>query len=278
MRGSTMRRRSFALGLALARRRRRRDCAAVAGERGAEPRSVAVRRSQIRSRLQEFRLRQPGRAEGRHDAALRRSAPSTPSTRMSSRASPAAGIGQTFDTLMLASEDEPGSEYGLVAESVDLAPDQISVLYTLRKEARFHDGSPMTPEDVIWTFDTLREKGQPMYRSYYGDVDEGRGRGRARRPVPSSNRPRTANCRRSSGRCRSCRRNTGRGATSRRRRSTRRSAAARTRSRRSIPGARSPIAACPITGPPICRSGRAATMSTRSATIITATGRSRSRR
>src|SRR5437763_8859320 len=83
---------------------------------------------------------------------------------------PAAGIGQIFDTLMLPSEDEAGSEYGLVAESVDLAPDKLSVLYTLRREARFHDGSPMTPADLVWTFDTLRDKGHPMYRSYYGDV------------------------------------------------------------------------------------------------------------
>ncbi len=84
----------------------------------------------------------------------------------------AAGIGQIFDTLMLSSEDEPGSEYGLVAESVELAPDKLSVLYTLRQSARFHDGSPMTPQDVVWTFNTLRDKGQPMYRSYYGDVTE----------------------------------------------------------------------------------------------------------
>lgn len=83
---------------------------------------------------------------------------------------PAAGIGQIFDTLTVASEDEPGSEYGLVAESIDLAPDKLSVLHTLRKEARFHDGSPMTPADVVWTFDTLRTKGRPDYRSYYGDV------------------------------------------------------------------------------------------------------------
>src|ERR1051325_7184532 len=83
---------------------------------------------------------------------------------------PAAGIGQIFDTLMVPSEDEAGSEYGLVAESVELAPDRLSVLYTLRKEARFHDGSPMTPTDLVWTFDTLRQKGHPMYRSYYGDV------------------------------------------------------------------------------------------------------------
>jgi microcin C transport system substrate-binding protein len=83
---------------------------------------------------------------------------------------PAAGISMIFDTLTASSEDEPASEYGLVAKSIELAPDKLSVLYTLRKEARFHDGTPMTPEDVIWTFETLRAKGQPMYREYYGDV------------------------------------------------------------------------------------------------------------
>ena len=83
---------------------------------------------------------------------------------------PAAGIGQIFATLAVPSEDEPGSEYGFVAEKIELAPDKLSVLYTIRKEARFHDGTPMTPEDVVWTFETLRAKGHPSYRSYYGDV------------------------------------------------------------------------------------------------------------
>src|SRR3954453_23939151 len=83
---------------------------------------------------------------------------------------PAAGIGGIFDTLTTASEDEPGSEYGLAAETIDLAPDKLSVVYTLRKGARFHDGSPMTADDVVWTFETLRDKGHPRYRSYYGDV------------------------------------------------------------------------------------------------------------
>jgi microcin C transport system substrate-binding protein len=82
----------------------------------------------------------------------------------------ASNVGQIFDTLMLPSQDEPSSEYGLVAESVEVAPDKLSVLYTLRKEARFHDGSPMTPDDVVWTFETLRTKGHPSYRTYYGDV------------------------------------------------------------------------------------------------------------
>lgn len=80
------------------------------------------------------------------------------------------GITMIFDTLAVASEDEPESEYGLVARSMDLASDHLSVLYTLRKSARFHDGSPITPQDVIWTFNTLRQKGLPLYRTYYGGV------------------------------------------------------------------------------------------------------------
>jgi microcin C transport system substrate-binding protein len=80
------------------------------------------------------------------------------------------GIGMIFDTLATASEDEPESEYGLVARSMDLASDRLSVLYTLRPGARFHDGSPITPQDVIWTFNTLRQKGLPLYRTYYGGV------------------------------------------------------------------------------------------------------------
>jgi microcin C transport system substrate-binding protein len=86
------------------------------------------------------------------------------------KGTPARGIGGTFDTLMAEAQDEPASEYGLVAESADVAPNKLSVLYTLREEARFHDGTPMTPEDVVWTFETLRTKGPPLYRHYYGDV------------------------------------------------------------------------------------------------------------
>lgn len=83
---------------------------------------------------------------------------------------PAAGIGSLYDTLMTPSADEPSSEYGLVAESVEVAPDRTWVLYTLRKEARFSDGSAITPDDVVWSFETLKAKGRPQYRGYYGDV------------------------------------------------------------------------------------------------------------
>ena len=76
----------------------------------------------------------------------------------------------TFDTLMARAEDEPTSAYGLIAESVEVPADRSWVQYNLRKEARFQDGSPITPEDVVWTFDTLKAKGHPRFRLYYADV------------------------------------------------------------------------------------------------------------
>jgi microcin C transport system substrate-binding protein len=82
----------------------------------------------------------------------------------------AAGLGGLFDTLMVGSADEPFSEYGLVAESIEVPADRSWVLFTLRPEARFHDGSPVTADDVIWTFETLRAKGLPFYRAYYAQV------------------------------------------------------------------------------------------------------------
>ncbi|HVH73622.1 MAG TPA: extracellular solute-binding protein [Stellaceae bacterium] len=82
----------------------------------------------------------------------------------------ASGIGMTFDTLAAASEDEPASVYGLVAKSIEVAPDKRSVLYVLHRRARFHDGTRITPEDVIWTLDMLRKKGLPAYRTYYAGV------------------------------------------------------------------------------------------------------------
>jgi microcin C transport system substrate-binding protein len=83
---------------------------------------------------------------------------------------PAAGSSLPFDTLMARAEDEPGTEYGLIAESVEVPADRSWVQYNLRREARFHDGAAVTPEDVIWTFDTLKEKGHPRWRLYYADV------------------------------------------------------------------------------------------------------------
>ena len=80
------------------------------------------------------------------------------------------GAGLVFETLMTGSLDEPFTQYGWVAESVSVAPNRSWVSYHLRSQARFHDGSPITPEDVIFSFETLRDKGHPSYRSYYKNV------------------------------------------------------------------------------------------------------------
>jgi microcin C transport system substrate-binding protein len=82
----------------------------------------------------------------------------------------AVGIGQIFDTLTVASTDEASTEYGLVAESVEVPADRSWVAFTLRPEAKFHDGSPITVDDVIWTLQALKTKGHPFYRSYYSQV------------------------------------------------------------------------------------------------------------
>jgi microcin C transport system substrate-binding protein len=82
----------------------------------------------------------------------------------------AAGIGYLFDTLMTASADEPYSEYGLLAESVQVPADNSWALFTLRKEARWHDGRPVTADDVVFTFEILKTRGHPQYRFYYANV------------------------------------------------------------------------------------------------------------
>jgi len=82
----------------------------------------------------------------------------------------AAGLSMMFDTLMVSSLDEPQSMYGLIAESVELAPDHSHMDMDLRKQARFHDGSPLTADDVVFTFNTLIEKGDPTYRILFQPV------------------------------------------------------------------------------------------------------------
>jgi microcin C transport system substrate-binding protein len=87
------------------------------------------------------------------------------------KGNPAAGITSIWETLLLPSADEPFSEYGLLAETVQTPPDRSWVAFELRPEARWHDGKPVTADDVIWTFETLRAKGAPFYRAYYASVD-----------------------------------------------------------------------------------------------------------
>jgi microcin C transport system substrate-binding protein len=92
------------------------------------------------------------------------------------KGNPAAGfafLGQSliYDSLMVPSFDEPFSRYGLLAETIETPADRSWVAFTLRKEARWHDGRPVSVDDVIWTFNTLVEKGSPLYGLYYGGVE-----------------------------------------------------------------------------------------------------------
>jgi len=73
------------------------------------------------------------------------------------------------DTLLTSSLDEPSTEYGLVAKEVWHPDDRSLVIYRLRPEARFHDGTPITAEDVMWSMEALRDA-HPFYNSYYKNI------------------------------------------------------------------------------------------------------------
>jgi microcin C transport system substrate-binding protein len=74
-----------------------------------------------------------------------------------------------FETLMTRAQDEIATEYGLLAESVAHPDDFSWVTYRLRKEARWHDGKPVSPDDVIFSFEALKKQ-SPFYASYYRHV------------------------------------------------------------------------------------------------------------
>lgn len=80
------------------------------------------------------------------------------------------GIELTFETLMTGSADEAESGYGLIAESVEKPKEGGWVIFNLRKIARWHDGTPITADDVVFSFDTIKTKGHPQYQAYYRDI------------------------------------------------------------------------------------------------------------
>ncbi|MFT8244043.1 extracellular solute-binding protein [Roseomonas sp. BN140053] len=88
------------------------------------------------------------------------------------RGTPAVGIGLLFDTLLSDSPDEASAAYGHLAGVIELPADNRWCAFELREGVRWHDGRPITTEDVAWTFRTLLEHGHPRYRNYYGDVAE----------------------------------------------------------------------------------------------------------
>jgi microcin C transport system substrate-binding protein len=83
---------------------------------------------------------------------------------------PPRSLGLLYDSLMIESQDEVGVLYGLVAESLRYPEDESWVEFTLRPEARFHDGVALTADDVAWSYETIRDHGNPFQQSFYSDV------------------------------------------------------------------------------------------------------------
>jgi len=86
----------------------------------------------------------------------------------------AAGVSRLYQTLTVHSEDEAFSEYGLIAETIELPDDRSWVTFNINPKARFSDDTPITAHDVKYSFDmlTTHERAQPFYSAYYGDVSE----------------------------------------------------------------------------------------------------------
>ncbi|MDF2620261.1 MAG: extracellular solute-binding protein family 5 [Xanthobacteraceae bacterium] len=85
------------------------------------------------------------------------------------RGTPAGGLQLIYDTLMSPASDEVATEYGLLAEAVRYPADFSTVTYRLRPEAKWHDGQPVTAEDVVWSFEQLT-KNNPRQAYYYSHV------------------------------------------------------------------------------------------------------------
>lgn len=88
------------------------------------------------------------------------------------RGTAAVGLVNIYDQLLASSSDEASTEYAHLAEVVEIPADRMGVSFELRANARWHDGQPITAEDVVWTFNTLRSQGRPFFRAYWGDVTE----------------------------------------------------------------------------------------------------------
>ncbi len=87
------------------------------------------------------------------------------------RGEPVQGIREfVVESLMARSQDEPFTLYGLIAEKIDVADNRTEVTFHLNPLAKFSDGQPVTAADVLFSFEALRDKGRPNYRTYYKKV------------------------------------------------------------------------------------------------------------
>ncbi|WP_448192513.1 extracellular solute-binding protein [Azospirillum sp. sgz301742] len=83
---------------------------------------------------------------------------------------PAAGLLNVYETLLARSQDEPFSLYGLLAESVEVPDDRSAIVFHLNPRARWHDGTPVTADDVLFSFEVQRQFGTPNRRQFFAKV------------------------------------------------------------------------------------------------------------
>ena len=81
-------------------------------------------------------------------------------------------VGHVWESLLTSSADEADVGYGHIAQTIEMPADKMWVAFDLRPEARFSDGTPVTAEDVAWTYRTLLEKGRPSFRIQMADVKD----------------------------------------------------------------------------------------------------------
>lgn len=85
---------------------------------------------------------------------------------------PAPGLSNLYDSLTVQSQDEAFTVYGLIAEKIEMPSDRSWVSFYIHPKAVFHDGQPITAEDVIFTFHKLLKEGHPQYEAMYGGVEK----------------------------------------------------------------------------------------------------------
>jgi microcin C transport system substrate-binding protein len=81
-------------------------------------------------------------------------------------------VGHVWESLLVSSADEIATGYGHIAQTIEMPADKMWVAFELRPEAKFSDGTPVTAEDVAWTYRTLMEKGRPAFRIQFADVKD----------------------------------------------------------------------------------------------------------
>jgi microcin C transport system substrate-binding protein len=86
------------------------------------------------------------------------------------KGTPAGVVGQIYATLMTSFGDEAATSYGLIAETIEYPKDRAWATFKLRAQGRWHDGNPITADDVVFSFDILKAKGAPQYAAYWQDV------------------------------------------------------------------------------------------------------------